>query len=131
MTDYARLFAAGVGGLDLASGVGLVLAPGWTLARLFIEPPSEPSALGLVRLLGALVGGLGVAYVWAAARPGEGRLRALLQLTLPVRAGLGVVAAVAVAAGWVGKGWLTIAAADLLLVGIQMMLLNQGAGRDR
>jgi hypothetical protein len=129
-TRLARCYAWAIGGLDGVSGVGLMLLPDLTLRLMLITPPFAPEAAGYVRFVGALVMGVGGMYLLAAARPDAGRLKAVLLLTLPIRGAVAVFTLGAAVAGWLPIGWLVVTAADLLLVGTQMLMLSKGAGRD-
>lgn len=116
------------GAMDFATGVGLVAAPAWTLARMAVPVPGD-EALLFVRFVGAFVGAVGASYLWAAARPRE-RLRVMLGLTVWMRVAAGTFTGVAVASGALAGGWLAVTATDWTLAVAQLWLVAKGAGRD-
>lgn len=120
--------ALAAGAMDFATGVGLIAAPAWTLARMGVAAPVA-EALIFVRFVGAFVGAVGAMYLWAAARPRE-RLRALFAFTLWPRAAAGAFTGVAVLAGALSPAWLSVTLTDGALVVAQLWLLARGAGRD-
>lgn len=120
--------AVGAGAMDLGTGLGLVMMPAWTLARMGVPVPGD-EALLFVRFVGAFVGAVGASYLWAAARPRE-RLRGMLALTVWMRAAAGAFTAWAVLSGALAGGWLAVTATDWGLVVAQVWLLAKGAGRN-
>lgn len=125
----ARGLALAAGGLDFATGLGLVALPAFTLARMRAPIPG-PEALLYVRFVGVFVAAVGASYLGALGRGGASRLRAVFTFTLPFRAGAGAFTGVAVAAGALAPAWLAVTATDLALVGVQSWLLVKGVGRD-
>ncbi len=120
--------AIGAGAMDLGTGLGLVTAPGWTLARMGVPVPGA-EALLYVRFVGAFVAAVGACYLWAARRP-RGRLRVAFGLTMWLRGAAGSFSAGAVLAGALAIGWLAVALTDGALVIVQAVLLAKGAGRE-
>lgn len=127
-TRLGTWLAWAAGAMDFGTGVGLVAAPAWTLARMAVPVPGE-EALLFVRFVGAFVGAVGASYVWAAARPRE-RLRVMLGLTVWMRIAAGTFAGVAVASGALAGGWLAVTATDWTLAVAQVWLIAKGAGCD-
>lgn len=127
-TRLAVWLAWGAGGMDLATGIGLVAAPAWTLARMGVAVPGA-EALGFVRFVGAFVGAVGATYLWATVRPRE-RLRVVFGATMWLRGAAGTFTGVAVATGMMERGWGAVTATDWSLVIVQAWLLAKGAGRD-
>jgi hypothetical protein len=93
-------------------------------------PVPGAEALVMVRLVGAFVAAVGTSYLWALARGGGARLRAVLEVTLLARAAAGSFCVVAVAAGELAPAWLIVAATDLGCVGLQAWILRRGWSED-
>lgn len=127
-TRFALVLAVAAGAMDFSTGLGLVVAPAWTLARMGVVPPTA-EALIFVRFVGAFVGAVGATYLWAATAP-RTRLRPLLAFTLWPRGAAGVFTGIAVLTGALEPAWLSVTATDGALVFAQLWLLAQGAGRD-
>ena len=127
-TILARWLAWGAGAMDFGTGVALVSAPAWTLARMGVAAPGA-EAWVFVRFVGAFVGAVGAIYLWAAQRPGE-RLRVVLGATMWLRGAAGAFVFGAVVAGALARGWWSVTATDGGLVLAQAWLLAKGAGRD-
>ena len=128
LLKVARTLAVAAGGLDFATGVGLVTLPAFTLARMGAPVPGE-EALLYVRFVGVFVASVGATYLGAWALGGAARLRSVFGFTLPFRAGAGSFTGVAVAMGALGPAWLVVTATDLALAGVQSWLLAKGVGR--
>ena len=126
---FARRFSLGVGLLDLVTGAGLVLAPAFTLLQMGATVPGG-EALAFVRFVGAFVGAVGAAYLWAVATRDPVRLRVTLLVTLFFRGGAGLYTGIAVAMGIFAPAWLAVTATDLGCVALQAWLLVKGVGRD-
>lgn len=128
-TRWARWLAMAAGAMDGATGVGLVFAPAWTLARMGVAAPATSEAEWFVRYVGAFVGGVGACYLWAAAGPRE-RMRVVLGATMWLRGAVALFTGAAVAEGAFAPAWLAVTATDGALVAVQAWLLIKGAGRD-
>jgi len=124
-----RGYAGIVGAMDLATGLGLMAMPAFTLAQMGATVPGA-EALGYVRFSGVFVGAVGASYLVALARGGVARLRGALEFTLIARAGAGGFSAVAVAAGWFDRAWLIVAATDLTCAAVQAWILARGIQDD-
>ncbi|MFI5337649.1 MAG: hypothetical protein ACHQ5A_12750 [Opitutales bacterium] len=109
------------GGMDFLTGLGLGFAPEFTL-RLMLVPPPEPAALPYLRFVGAFVGAVGAAYLWALGAPA--RLRTTLAvLVFPCAAAAGFTG-LAVSLGALPAPWLSVTVTDLTLVAMQLWLLR-------
>lgn len=122
-TGFIRRFAWAAGVMDLATGAGLIVAPGWTLGWMGVETPGA-EALVFLRWVGAFVGAVGASYLMAAARRSEGHLREALSLTLLFRLAAGGYCAAAVLGGALSLPWIVVAVTDLSLAGLQAYWLR-------
>lgn len=127
--DLARALAQVAGTMDLATGILLVLVPGWTLGLMGL-PAESGEELVYLRWIGAFVGAVGGSYWLALVRGGAARLQGVLETTTLLRAAAGGVCAVAVAKGWLEWRWVTVAVTDLGLVAVQVWLLRRGGWSD-
>jgi len=123
--QVAVWLALGAGGLDLATGLGLVLAPTLVLQLMGVAPPGA-EALVYLRWIGALVGTVGFSYLWALGRRDVTRLRHTLELTVWFRLAAGGYSAWALATGALSPGWASVPATDFLLAAAQVWLLRRG-----
>lgn len=121
---WATPYALAVGLMDLATGLALFTAPGWTLARMGAVVPDAP-ALAYVRFCGTLVAAVGATYLLALRRGGDSSLRAALTGTLVLRLAAGTGAAVSVGAGWLDAAWALVAVTDLGCAAAQAWLLRR------
>lgn len=124
-----RRYALAVGTMDAATGLGLLAAPAFTLARMGAAVPGA-EALAYVRFSGAFVAAVGAAYLVALARGGSERLRGALEFTALARLAAGGAAAAGVAAGQFDRAWLIVAATDLGCAALQAWMLRRGVGGD-
>jgi hypothetical protein len=124
-----RGYAGVVGAMDLATGLALLVAPAFTLARMGAVVPGE-EALGYVRFAGVFVAVVGASYLVALGRGGAARLRGALEFTLLARAGAGAFAGIAVVAGLFDRAWLIVAATDLACAAAQGWMLAGGFPGD-
>ena len=124
-----RLYAALVGAMDLATGLGLIAWPAFTLTQMGAAVPGA-DALGFVRFSGAFVAAVGASYLVALMRGGVARLRGALEFTLIARLAAGGFSAVAVVAGLFDRAWLIVAATDLTCAALQAWLLQRGIEGD-
>lgn len=124
----ARGLAVAAGGLDFATGLGLVSVPAFTLARMGAPIPGG-EALLYVRFVGVFVAAVGASYLGALALGGAARLRNVFGFTLPFRIGAGTFTGLAVALGALAPAWLAVTATDFALAGAQGWLLAKGMGR--
>ena len=124
-TQRGRQLLAAVGGLDLASGLGLVLVPQVLLPLAGLVAPAG-EGLVYCRFLGTMVAAVG-ACCWLALR-GATMLRAGLALTCAFRAGAGLFVTAALMLGWLQWPWVVVAGADFVLWAAQVVLLRAGAG---
>jgi hypothetical protein len=127
--DLARGLAVAAGAMDGATGLGLVAAPGLTLAAMGVAAPGA-EALVFLRWVGAFVGAVGASYLVALARGGAMRLREVLVVTLLFRAAAGGYAAWGVASGALEWRWVLVAITDGALVVAQVWLLRRGGWGD-
>jgi len=121
---WATPYALAVGLMDLATGLALFTAPGWTLARMGAVVPDAP-ALAYVRFCGTFVAAVGATYLLALRRGGDSSLRAALTGTLVLRLAAGTGAAVSVGAGWLDAAWALVAVTDLGCAAAQAWLLRR------
>ena len=123
-----RAVAWVAGAMDTATGLALVAAPAWVLG--WMRVPAVPSdAQVWLRWVGAFVGGVGICYLVALARGGIERLRAVLELTLVLRAAVGVFTAVSIAGGSLDPSWTSVPVTDLGLAALQGWWLVKGVWR--
>ena len=127
--ELARMLALIAGGMDLATGVGLVFAPAWTLGWMQVTPPGV-EALIFLRWVGAFVGAVGASYLVAWGRGGALCLREVFISTLWFRAAAGGYCLAEVLAGGLEVRWLVVAATDFTLVGAQILLLRRRGWSD-
>jgi hypothetical protein len=126
-TPLARALAWSVGAVDLGAGGAMVLAPQWAFARVGLTAPGDDT-LVFVRFLGAMVAAVGASYWWGVSSPH--RLRPMLAMTIVFRLAAGGFAAAGLALGWLEGPWLAVPVVDFALVATQLVLLQNGAGRD-
>ena len=127
-------FAVAIGLCDAATGVALLAAPLWTLARMGIEPlPTEPV---FQRWIGAFVLAVGLAYLYPfllrgaeRARRGD-RLATVFEVTALARLAVALTAGGAIAAGALGPDWLGVPLFDAAVAVAQIALLRRGGLRD-
>ncbi len=124
LPSWATPYALAVGLMDLATGLALFTAPGWTLARMGAVVPEAP-ALAYVRFCGTFVAAVGATYLLAVRRGGDASLRAALGGTLILRLAAGAGAAVSVGAGWLDPAWVVVAVTDLGCAAAQAWLLRR------
>lgn len=124
---WVRRYALAAGLMDAATGLGLLAAPAFTLARMGAAVPGA-EALAYVRFSGAFVAAVGASYLLALLRRGGGRLRGVLEFTALTRLAAGGAATVGVAAGWFDGAWLIVAATDLGCAAVQVWILRRGVG---
>ncbi len=120
---FLRRVARVAGAMDLATGLGLMFAPGWTLGWMGVATPGA-EALVFLRWIGAFVGAVGACYLVAAARSGESALREALRFTLLLRLAAGGYCAAAVIGGALTLPWIVVAVTDLSLAGLQAFWLR-------
>jgi hypothetical protein len=123
--QMAAWLALGAGGLDLATGLGLVLAPALVLQLMGVVPPGA-EALVYLRWIGAFVGAVGFSYLWALGRRDGALLRHTLELTVWFRLAAGGYSAWALATGALPPGWASVPVTDFLLAAAQVWLLRRG-----
>ncbi len=126
LPPWSRWLALAAWSLDAATGLGLVLRPAFTLHAMGVPAPGA-EALGFVRFVGVFVAAVGGSYLWALARGGDDRLRAVLEFTLLFRLGAGLFTAAVVAAAHWPAAWLTVSATDFALVVLQSWLLRRSS----
>lgn len=121
-----RLYCAVAGAGELAAGVLLMLDPRGTLALMGMGGPlAEPVYL---RLVGAFVAAVGLAYLYPFLSPQPGRrLPAVIEVTALVRTVIATFVAAAVATGALAAGWLLVTGFDGGLAALQLGLLRKGA----
>lgn len=126
---FARIIALCVGALDLVSGIGLTVAPEYTLPLMLIPVPGT-EALAFVRFVGAFVLATGASYLFGASGD-QKRLRALFALLFFPRFSVGLFTGVCVfSAGW-PPAWLVVSAVDLGLAAAQICFLRLTRDSDR
>lgn len=123
---WSRVLALGAGALDAGTGLGLVVLPAWTLHMMGVAPPGA-EALEFVRFVGVFVAAVGMCYLVAWWRGGDGPLRAVFDFTRLFRLGAGVFTGVMVAAAGWPPAWLAVTITDLALVVVQTLLLARPA----
>lgn len=120
--------ALGAGGLDLATGLGLVVAPAFVLGLMGAAAPG-PEALVYLRWIGAFVAAVGFSYLWALGRRDVALLRHTLELTIWFRLAAGLYSAWAIATGRLPVIWASVPATDFALAAAQGWLLRRGVFR--
>lgn len=108
------------GGVDLLTGIGLLVAPAFTLERAGLPVPSA-DALEFVRFVGAFVAATGLSYLTAVRR--RAALAPMLSLTRLPRLAAGAFTLTMVLSGRWSPPWLLVSVTDLLLVAVQSLLL--------
>ena len=127
----AMLWCALAGACDAATGAILVADPSLVVRLLHLTPaPTEPVYL---RFVGVFVGAVGLAYFYPRLRSGTGawsQVVAVLELTAGFRLAVATFVTASVASGTLGRGWLAVAATDLAIAVLQLVLLRSRWGRD-
>ena len=124
----ARIYAALVGTMDLATGVGLVFVPAITLGGMGVDVPG-PDAVRFVRFVGVFVAAVGASY-WVALRREAAALRAAFEWTLLVRVSVGLFMGAAVTCGMFERRWMLVALTDLACAFVQAWFLWQEIDAD-
>jgi len=120
--------ALGAGGLDLGTGLGLVVAPAFVLGLMGAVTPGA-EALVYLRWIGAFVAAVGFSYLWALGRRDVALLRHTLELTIWFRLAAGLYSAWAIATGRLPVAWASVPATDFALAAAQAWLLRRGVFR--
>jgi hypothetical protein len=120
--------ALAAGGLDLGTGLGLVVAPAPLLSLMGVAVPGA-EALVYLRWIGAFVAAVGFSYLWALSRRDVTLLRHVLEFTIWFRLAAGFYSAYAVATGGLSAVWASVPATDLALAATQAWLLRRGVFR--
>lgn len=120
--------ALAAGGLDFATGLGLVARPALVLGLMGAAVPGEEALLYL-RWVGAFVAAVGSCYLWALARKDVALLRHTLELTILFRIAAGLFSAWALATGRLPGAWGSVPVTDLVLAASQFWLLKRGVFR--
>ena len=127
--EHAAVWLAlGAGGLDLATGLGLVTMPAVVLALMHAPVPGA-EALVFLRWVGAFVAAVGFSYLWALGRRHVTLLRHTLEQTIWFRVAAGLFSAWALLTGKLPLVWISVPATDLALAVTQAWLLRQGVFR--
>ena len=124
----ARWLVLGAGGVDAATGLGLVFVPALML-RLMRADPVGAEAETYLRFTGVFVGMVGFSYLWALRRP-AGTLRTVLGLTMGFRLAVGLFSTWAIVTGRLTPPWSSVPATDFFLAATQAWLLRQGVFKD-
>ncbi|WP_018291068.1 hypothetical protein [Verrucomicrobium sp. 3C] len=112
------------GGGDLATGLCLLFAPAWTLARMGVASVPEVS---WVRFVGVFVAAVGAGYFyglfcWMAGRR-AGCLRTVWELTALLRTAVCVFVAAEIAGGQMEGAWISVSLTDGFWALAQFLLL--------
>ncbi|MBA4137871.1 MAG: hypothetical protein C0518_11185 [Opitutus sp.] len=118
----ARGFALVAGGADAATGVGLVVLPGFTLGAMGVAAPGAEAVIFL-RFVGVFVGAVGASYLVALASRRADRLWAVFRITTLFRLAAGSFVAWAVWTGRLEMRWLSVTITDGIIAGVQLWLL--------
>ena len=123
MSRLSRFFLA-VGGMDVFTGLLLVLGPGFTLGLMGLgQQPTEPVFLSWI---GVFVASVGACY-WLPylvdPQNRKSNIRFSLAFTAMARLLVGSFVAVKVATGNLESGWLLVSLADLGLGLVQIVVL--------
>lgn len=128
LEQAAVWLALGAGGLDLATGLGLVVAPQLMLRLMWVAAPGAEALLYL-RWVGAFVAAVGFSYLWALGRRDVALLRHTLELTIWFRLAAGGFSLWAVVTGRLSPAWTNVPVTDLALAAAQAWLLRRGVFR--
>ena len=128
LEKFARVLALGAGALDAGTGLGLVVAPVFTLG-LMQAGTVGAEAETYLRFTGVFVTMVGFSYLWAWRR-GSATLRIVFGLTAWFRLAVGVFSTWAIATGRLGPAWASVPATDFFLAITQAWLLRQGIFSD-
>jgi hypothetical protein len=130
---WACRYAVLAGACDAGTGLALLLDPGRVLTWMGMAVPSvEPVYL---RYIGAFVLTTGLAYLYpfalSAGRLRQHRLAVIFEVTLLIRFIIALFVLFAIARGLLPAGWISVAATDGVLAGVQgYMLRHRWMGRD-
>lgn len=128
LEQAAVWLALGAGGLDLATGLGLVIAPKLVLGLMWAAAPGDEALLYL-RWVGAFVAAVGFSYLWALGRRDVALLRHTLELTIWFRLAAGAFSLWAVMTGRLPAAWTNVPVTDFALAVAQAWLLRRGVFR--
>jgi hypothetical protein len=122
------LYQSAIGISDTATGILLVVAPGFTLRLMGLTAPAD--ALPYLSFIGAFVFSVGLACLYgaqlAACDGCERKLGTVWLLTAITRASVALFVLDSVLTGTLQAGWLTVAACDAACAGIQAIGLRRG-----
>jgi hypothetical protein len=108
------------GAMDFFTGVLLMTTPRLTFRLMGL---AEVEDVAFVRFIGAFVASVGLTYLWGLYR---GSLKTTWEFTALVRGCVGFFVTIAIARHVLELGWLTVAATDLGLAGLQVFFLQKG-----
>jgi hypothetical protein len=128
MPKWSRLYCAVAGSCDTITG-GLLVASPLLVLRLMGVPPGSSDLVHL-RLVGALVAGVGLSYFLPLGRRdrGERRLLAVLEATAVVRLSVATFVAASVIQGALAWQWSSVWITDFALAAVQIAIV---ARRER
>lgn len=117
--------------MDAATGLMLVVAPGFTL-RLMRVPAPDPASLVFVSWIGVFVLAVGCSYFLAPRRLSNSnereRLAVVWRFTTIARALVAAFVTWRVVTGGLPPAWLTVAATDAVIAAVQFQWLRGGLG---
>lgn len=114
--------------MDATTGALLVAAPGFTLGLIGLTFPEGGKVL--MQFIGAIVGGIGISYLWGLTAKGTAaklrRLYGTWGATAVARTAVAVFSISAVAVGSLEPQWLVVGFTDGILAITQTVLLRKG-----
>jgi len=116
------------GGCDAATGLLLVVVPGWTFRLMGLRHPPEPAAFA--GFIGVFVLGTGLAYLAAARLPLTARSAPIWRFswvwTASVRLLVAIYLLAQIGTGRLEPGWLSVALTDGVFAAFQWAGLRRG-----
>lgn len=125
---FLKLWSLAMGGMDAATGLLLIVAPGMVL-RLLSIPPPLPESLVFLSWIGVFVMAVGLSYGWALSgsrAAGETVWRS----TALVRMLVAVFLAMQITRGSLHPMWAIVAASDAAVAIVQIIILRRGWWRE-
>ncbi|BCX47060.1 hypothetical protein HAHE_09680 [Haloferula helveola] len=116
MRTFCKWWSVGVGAMDAATGILLILWPEWVLGMLGVEGVGVESMVFL-RWIGVFVGSVGLSYGLALREQRQGKT--VWQFTGLVRAGVAVFVTTSILRGSLDRAWIGVAATDALVAAVQ------------
>ena len=123
-----HLYFLSVGLMDFTTGLLLMFAPAFTCKLMMVgKPPADPIFLQWV---GAFVFSVGSSYLIPLVRKSPGRFTGVLETTTVIRLVIGSFVVVSMLQGTLSARWISVAATDLPLAAIQLVMLRKRVFAD-